>query len=227
MYDFSQLLKSCRLFQEIPENVLQGYFEKGQYRIARFLKGAMIYFRGEPCKSVDVVLKGSLSAQNIDDEGNILIINKFSEGDTIGENLLFSQNGQYPMTIVADTEVEILKLQKELVLSIGQQNRRFLSRLLTSISDKTLVLAGKINLLSYKSLRQKIIDYLIYEYHIQNSTEIRLDFSKKELAQRLGVQRTSLSRELCKMKKDKLISYDARKICLCNLPELLEISEKS
>jgi CRP-like cAMP-binding protein len=223
----SQSLKSCRLFQEIPETILQGYFENGQYCTVEFSKGAMIYFRGEFCKSVDVILKGNLSAQKIDDEGNVLIVNKFSEGDTIGENLLFSQNGQYPMTVVADTEVNILKLQKELVLSIGQRDRRFLSRLLTSISDKTLVLAGKINLLSYKSLRQKIIGYLIHEYHIQNSNEIRLRFSKKELAERMGVRRTSLSRELCKMKKDGLISYDARKIYLCNLSELLEIHERS
>jgi len=40
--------------------------------------------------------------------------------------------------------------------------------------------------------------------------------TKKELAERLGIQRTSLSRELNKMKKDGLIDYDAHSITICD-----------
>lgn len=223
--NFFQILKKTALFYGLSDEKLEEYFQNGLYRTVGYSKGAIIYCQDELCKSLDVVLEGSASAQKIDNERNVLIVNQFTAGDTLGENLLFSQNGHFPMMIVADTEVEFLKLKKETILSIGQKDREFLSRLLTSISDKTLVLAGKINVLSRKTLRQKIADYLIYEYNMQNNLEILLHFSKKELAERLGVWRTSLSRELCKMKADGLIEYNAKWIRICKLAKLIEISE--
>ena len=44
-----------------------------------------------------------------------------------------------------------------------------------------------------------------------------MNISKKELAERLGVQRTSLSREVNKMKNDGLLEYNARTITLKNI----------
>jgi Mn-dependent DtxR family transcriptional regulator len=65
-----------------------------------------------------------------------------------------------------------------------------------------------------KTIRQCIIDFLTYEYYIQNSLRIVLGISKKELAERIGVQRPSLLRELNKMRTDGLIEYDAHSITI-------------
>jgi Mn-dependent DtxR family transcriptional regulator len=51
---------------------------------------------------------------------------------------------------------------------------------------------------------------------LKKSKEIKLDITKKELAERLGIQRTSLSHELSKMKKDGLVDYDAHSITICD-----------
>ena len=67
-----------------------------------------------------------------------------------------------------------------------------------------------------KSIKESIIEFLNYEYYSQKSKEIKLNMTKKELAERLGIQRTSLSRELNKMKKDGLIDYDAHSITICD-----------
>jgi CRP-like cAMP-binding protein len=52
------------------------------------------------------------------------------------------------------------------------------------------------------------------ECKIQNSNRIQLGITKKALAERIGVQRTSLSRELAKMKADGLIDFDDKTITL-------------
>jgi Mn-dependent DtxR family transcriptional regulator len=41
--------------------------------------------------------------------------------------------------------------------------------------------------------------------------------SKKEMAERFGIQRPSLSRELNKMRKDGLLEYDAKTITIKDL----------
>jgi DNA-binding transcriptional regulator LsrR (DeoR family) len=56
------------------------------------------------------------------------------------------------------------------------------------------------------------MSFLKYECKKQNSNHIKLNISKKALAEKIGVQRTSLSRELAKMRKDGLILYDIESI---------------
>lgn len=65
-----------------------------------------------------------------------------------------------------------------------------------------------------KTIRECILNYLSYESKLQNSNQIQLSISKKELADRIGVQRTSLSRELSKMRDEGIIDYDRNSIIL-------------
>jgi len=83
--------------------------------------------------------------------------------------------------------------------------------------NNTLILTDKIKTLSLKSIRQCIIDFLMYESYVQKSNVIKLEVTKKDLAEKFGVQRSSLSRELNKMRKEGLIEYDAYSITIINL----------
>lgn len=58
---------------------------------------------------------------------------------------------------------------------------------------------------------------LIFVTHIPKTPVIKLNYSKKDLAERLGIQRSSLSRELNKMRRDGLLEYDAKTITLKNI----------
>ncbi len=166
---------------------------------------------------MDIILIGQATVQKIDENGNVLTINVFTDRDVIGANLLFSSKNYYPMTVVAKSRTTILHMQKELILELCQSNTTFMVTLMKVVSDKAIILTDKINTISLKTIRECIIDFLKYEYHIQKSSLIKLKFSKKELAERLGVQRSSLSRELNKMRKDGLIEYDSRTITLINI----------
>jgi len=162
-------------------------------------------------------LKGIVSVQSTDEKGNYISISDFTIGSELGGNLLFSHKNFYPMMVLAKTEVTLIHLKKDLVLSLCQSNTTFLSKFLHSISDKTLILTDKIKTLSLKSIRQCIIDFLMYESYVQKSNIIKLEVTKKDLAEKFGVQRSSLSRELNKMRKDGLIEYDAYSITIVNL----------
>ncbi|MGL5717165.1 MAG: Crp/Fnr family transcriptional regulator [Paraclostridium sp.] len=78
--------------------------------------------------------------------------------------------------------------------------------------------------LSIKTVRECIVDFLIYQYNIQQSNVIELDRSKKELAEEFGIQRTSFSRELNKMKKEGLIDYDYKSIKIINSDLLFDLN---
>lgn len=174
----------------------------------------MVHLQNEKSETMDVILEGELSVQKIDPEGNILKVVVFSSGDIVGTNLLFSSSNHYPMTVVADTRTIVLHISKELILELSRKNLRCMDALLGEVSDKALVLTNKIDTMSLKTIREKINDFLHYESNIQNSKQVKLTMSKKELAQRMGIQRSSLSRELNKMRQDGLVEYDANTITI-------------
>lgn len=224
MLDFIHILEHTDLFKELSIQNIENLLSKDSYYIKNYKKNSVIYLQNEKCTTFDIVIKGIISIQGIDDKGNYISISDFNTGNTIGGNLLFSHKNFYPMMVLSKTEVTILHLKKNLILELCQSNIIFLTNFLESLSDKTLILTDKIKTLSFKSIRQCIIDFLVYESYAQKCNKIKLELTKKELAEKFGVQRPSLSRELNKMKKDGLIEYDAYSITILDM-NLLTISQ--
>ncbi|MDD3307476.1 MAG: Crp/Fnr family transcriptional regulator [Acetobacterium sp.] len=215
--DFMTILSSHSLFSDFSDEALNQIFRAHYYEKREYEKDQVIHFQNECCRTMDLILSGRVAVQNLDCEGNVLTISIFQDGDVLGANLIFSSRNNYPMTVLAQSPVVILHLHQEMIVELCQMNRTFMIGLMKTISDKTLILTDKINAISMKTIRQCIIDFLHYESRIQKSQVIRLPSSKKDLAQRFGIQRSSLSRELSKMRQDGLIDFDAKTVTIKDL----------
>jgi CRP-like cAMP-binding protein len=214
------LLRKNALFEDFSSEELEKLFSE-VFKAKNYKKNTVIYFQNEKCSSLDIIIKGTVTVQEIDCKGNVLTISDFTAGDILGANLLFSNNNFYPMTVLAKTDTVIITIEKDIVLNLCHQNKSFLYAFLQLISDKTLILTNKIKAISLKSIRQRIIDFLLYENIHQNSLTIELNISKKDLSEKFGIQRPSLSRELNKMRKDGLITYDKYKINILDMEQLM------
>ena len=212
------LLKNTSLFSQVPEEELEQLLEKDSY-IGNYEKEEIIYLQNEQCVSLDAILKGTVTIQKIDYDGKVMTLSQFTTGDVLGENLVFSRQNRYPMTILAKESTRLLHLRKDSILALCQSNRGFLENLLQSLSGKTQILSERLKS-SHKSIRQILSEFLLLEYYAQGSDKIRLGISKKDLAEKMGIQRSSLSRELNKMKKDGLVDFDAHTIQILNLESL-------
>lgn len=208
------MVLSHSLFNCFSKNQLINLFKSSKYNINAYEKGQIVHLQNEICLAMDIILDGQISVQKIDKDGNILKIIVLTRGDILGANLIFSSRNSYPMTIISESKSVVLQIYKESILSFCKENTSFMAGMMSTISDKTLVLTDKIDAISLKTIRQRINDFLKYEYHIQRSNKIKLNITKKELAERLGVQRSSLSRELNKMRSDGLVEYDSRSITI-------------
>lgn len=221
MIDFVDVLQHIDLFKGLTLKDIDELIKKDSYNIKEYKKEAVIFFQNEKCMTLDVVIKGVVSIEGIDEKGNYITISDFNAGDVIGENLLFCRKNFYPMTIIAKTDVTIIHLKKDLIMNLCQSNATFLVNFLQSLSDKTLILADRIRTLSFKSLRKSVRDFLIYESYAKKSDKVKLVVSKKTLAEKFGVQRTSLSRELNKMRDEGLIEFDAYSITILDKEALI------
>lgn len=202
----SRFMQTNDLFNKLSMVEVESFW--GDVIIREYKKGAIIYLQNERCLTLDAILQGTVVIQSIDEQGNVLTMSDFGIDALIGVNLLFSQRNLYPMIITAKTDTTILHLKKSIVTQLCMQNQDFLLGLLEHLSDRSVLLTDKIKLISAKTIRQLITDFLAYEYRQQGQLLIKLKMTKKELAERLGIPRTSLSRELQKMRQDGLLEYD-------------------
>lgn len=213
----TNIYSNFSLLKTIPES----YWEQNlnankQIQVKKYTHGEIIHFDGDCCSSIDVILNGQVVIERIDDAGNLMRITEFFPDDILGGNLLFSKNPCYPMMVTAKTEVILLSITKNLVFDFCATNKDFLKVYLEYISDHSLLLGDKLKHYVNRSIRESIIAYLKSEYKIQKSQTLQLRLTKKELADRIGVQRTSLSRELQKMKNEGLLVYDKSSISILN-----------
>ena len=214
---YFEVLAGLDLFKNFSRDELKARLDASGYEVKRYEKDQIIHLENEVCQSLDIILEGKVAVQKIDEEGNVLTINIFSAPEIIGAHLIFSTRNIYPMTVLADSEVVILRLNRELIVELGQSDPGFMVDLLQVISDRIMILADKIRTISHNTIREQITAFLTYEFSLQKSRVLKLNYTKKELAERLGVKRTSLSRELNKMRRDGLLDYDARTITLKGL----------
>lgn len=206
---FIDYLLSISLFKEFDKKDLILTLND-KYLVQNYGRNEIIYLQNEKAFTMDIILDGDVAVQSIDENGNILSIVSLSQGDMLGGNLIFSNKNEYPMTLISKNNTTLLRMEKDIILKLCQTNKGFLEDFLEVLSDKALFLTTKIHSLAMKTIREKLMDFLIFESNRQNTKKIKLSLSKKELAEKFGVERPSLQRELKKMKNEGLIDYDAR-----------------
>lgn len=204
------------LLAPLSNTELQEAIHTKKVKVKNYMRNQMIYLEGDACKTADIILNGKVAVERIDENGNLLTIAEFLPDDLLGGNLIFSKNPYYPMTVTAKSKTTLLEINQNYLFELCHQNPEFLRTFLQYISDHALLLGDKIKHHINRSIREGLITYIAGAMRLQNSTQIRLDMTKKELAERMGVQRTSLSRELQKMKQENLIEYDSKIIRVKN-----------
>jgi len=214
MHPYESLLETAALLKVLRREEIQSYVNAGRFRLISYKKNKVIHFEGEPCTKLEIILSGKVVVEYIDEDGGLLTIAEFFSDDLLGGNLLFSKSPYYPMTITSQQPSVILEINKDLLFELFCSNPSFLRMYLEYVSDHASILGDKIKDYLNKTIRESILIFLKHESKRQNSNHIRLNMTKKALAEKIGVQRTSLSRELAKMQHDGLILFDTGSITI-------------
>lgn len=196
----------------LPPQLVKDYLSRGLFIEQSYSKNQIIHFEGEGCHQIELIIHGDIVIERIGFSGDLMTINHFYTGNVIGANLIFSSTDFYPMTITAKKATHVIIIQKDILFELCNQYPCFLLQFIKIISDISVLIGNKIKNRISRTIRQSIIFYLNRQHELQHSSTIKLTFSKKDLAEMFGVSRSSLSRELQKMKTEGLIDFDIKSI---------------
>lgn len=82
------------------------------------------------------------------------------------------------------------------------------------LAQKNIMLTAKIEHLTQKNTRAKLLSYLSAEAVKQQNHTFTIPFNRQELADFLSVERSAMSAELSRMRRDGLIDYTRNRFIL-------------
>ena len=207
------------MFRTKSKEYILDFFKDANYTIAKYSKNEIIKLEGETCTAIGLVLDGNVDIKRILGS-RVIHLSSFTRGNIFGEVIAFSDINIYPATVVASSQCEVIYITKNDFIKFCTSHEEFLSSFVNTLTNKIFLLNKSITNLTFTSIRQKICNFILSEYKIQKTENIKLNMTKEKLAESLGVNRPSLSRELINMKKAGLIDYTRTHILILNLEEI-------
>ncbi len=181
-------------------------------------KDAYVYRHGEYISSIAVLVAGKLHIQQDDYWGNSNIINAVDVGEIFGEAYATPNSEAMLNDVIALENSSVLFLDAKRLLTTCSSACKFHSMVVRNlfylISDKSRRLVGKLEVMTKRSTREKLMSYLSSEAQRQNSPDFTIAFNRQQLADFLSVDRSAMSNELCKMRDDGLIKFKRTRFVL-------------
>ena len=200
------------LFDGIQSSDMKPMLHCIGYRLSHFSKGEIIAFEGENLKHIGIVLSGSVDMVKEDLWGNKTMLVRMRQNEMFGETFACGEDNLSVVTFMVSEDVKILFLPFSRVMHSCTMacafHHRLIENMVRLIANKNRELMRKVEVVSKRTIREKLLTYLSIQAQIQDSRYIEIPLGRVELAEYLCVDRSALTRELAKMKEEGLIDYD-------------------
>ena len=201
-------MQDVKLFAGIRPEDMDGMLGCIGYHVRTYEKGAVIAFEAEIIHHVGVVLKGTVDMVKEDLWGNRTMLVRSGRGEVFGETFACGEEASSLVTFVAAEDTQVMFLSFCRVMHACSHacmfHQTLIENMVRVIAAKNRELMRKVEVVSKKTLREKILAYLS-AYGQKDSFTIPL--GRVEWAEYLCADRSALTRELAKMKEEGLIDY--------------------
>ncbi len=211
-------IAQTKLFSGIAPQQAGSMLQCLEAHTRRYAKGDIICRAGEPFAFLALVLLGGVTIENHDVWGNRSILGHVGEGEIFAETYACLPGEPLLVNAVAAENSEILLMDMGKCLTVCPggcpHHNRLIQNLLALTARKNLALSRRILHTSAKSIRGRLLSYFSEQALRQGGYQFTIPFNRQQLADYLGVDRSALSNELSKMKRDGLITYEKNRFTL-------------
>ena len=201
--------KSNPLFNGIAFSDFERMLECLSARTAMFKKGDVILLSGDAVSFVGLIMSGGVKIVKEDADGRVAILAELSVSDIFGEALACAGVSHSPVTVEATGDAEILFIDYRRIISSCSSacpfHARLIENMLGLLAKKNLMLTQKIEILSKRTTREKLMCY--FDAQRGPAKAFAIPFNREELAHFLCVDRSAMSGELCRMRDEGLIRF--------------------
>lgn len=213
-----KLIKRTALFDGIDETEIAAMLDCLSATTKNYKKDRIIYRIGDITTLVGAVLSGRAYAIKEDFWGNRSILSEIGVGQLFGETYAAIPSAPLEVSVVAAEACEVLFLDIRRILTTCSSSCEFHARLIRNLlavtSRKNLLLTRKLEYMSQRTTREKLLSYLSAESQRQRSSSFEIPFNRQQLADYLSVDRSAMSNELCKLRDEGVLSFEKNRFVL-------------
>ncbi|MDD3212248.1 MAG: Crp/Fnr family transcriptional regulator [Eubacteriales bacterium] len=218
MEEYFEILKSVELFQNIRPEELPQLLACLDARVVRYIKNQTVFSSGESIRRFGIVLSGGVQVVHDDFYGNRSILGNFGTGELFGESFACAQVKALPVSVIATAESEVMLIDcQRLAVPCARAcgfHGTLIRNLMGVISQKNIALTRKMELTSKRTTREKLTAYLMTEAQRAGASRFTIPFDRQGLADYLSVDRSAMSAELSRLKRDGILDYHKNRFAL-------------
>lgn len=210
------------LFKDVTEDELEQMKEQDCMKSRKYTKNEIVFCTGDLINEVGLVLSGSVIIENIDLWGNRSILSRVEQGEVFAETYALCQK---PLMIdaVCYEETEILFINLRAILDSKNNTTTWYHKILKNILiisvNKNLTLSTRIFCTASKSVRSRVMTFLSAQAVKNDNMEFTIPFNRQQMADYLNLDRSALSKELCRMRDEGILSFRKNKFKLYKIEQ--------
>lgn len=216
--NFIPSIKRSELFAGIAEDDIEQMLVCFNAKKKKYEEGQVIFSGGDKINQMGIVLSGRVYMESNDITGNKAIIRELVVGDILGDLYALARDGKLIFDAVAHKDAELLFIDVDKVMTpcakACTRHLTTMKNLLTELAGKACNLDRKLSHMSMRTTREKLLSYLTEESKQQKSETVTIMFNRQELADYLCVDRSAMSKELHRMKREGLIDFSGNTFIL-------------
>ncbi len=218
MQKYYQKIKNSPIFYGMADSELDRMLECFKAVIKHYESGDTIIRSGDIITKIYLILDGEVNIEKDSYWGRRIIIQKLHENNNIALSLVASKNTESNVNAICTKDAIVLILNYEKCSAMCQNacmhHGAFIRNMFKILSKENVELIEKIENISQKSIRDKLLTYLSNESQKRKSNMFEIQFNRQELADYLNIDRSAMSFELSKLKQEGFINYKKNKFIL-------------
>ena len=205
------ILLKCVLFEGIEPVDIPGMLDCLGATVRSFGKNTEILAEGESAAFVGILLSGSAHVTKQDYYGNRSLVGSVAPGQLFAESFACAGVATMPVSVIANEQSEAMFVHCQRI-TVGCSNAcvfhsRLIYNLLQIVARRNLEFHQKLEITSGRTTREKLMAYLLAQAKQADSDTFEIPYDRQALADYLGVERSAMSTELGKLKKDGILDF--------------------
>lgn len=205
-----------KLFENISDKNINKLKRLLRAMTVKYRKGINILSNVNQTNFIAIIDSGSAQLEYSDYEGNKIIMDTISEGEVFSDITYSLKNEEVACITKEETQItyieydditndEIIKLDSYII---------FAKNLIKLLNEQVSSKNTRIELLTKKTTRDKLIDYFKIQAQEKGYKTFTLPMTYTELASYLSVDRSAMTREIGYLKEEGFIKTNGRRITI-------------
>ena len=204
-------------------NIFDHIDAKNKYKLLRSFRADIYNFEKNKSiintiiddRTICLIIKGKIKIVKNNENGSTFIFDKLEDNEIFGSTLYNLNDTDFDVITLEDTQLIIINYND--IIKYNGKNKYytdFIKNLFRIYYNKIKTINERMNIISKKSIRNKLLEFFDLSFRKNNSRNIYLPFTFTELADYLLIDRTAMTRELKTLKDEGFIKITGKRITL-------------